>query len=58
MRAIDYALREAWASLWRSRGSSAFAIVAIALAMIVLGTLLLVTWNIDRLLARVEQGNG
>ena len=52
MRAIDYALREGWASLWRSRGSSAFAILAIALAMIVLGTLLLVTWNVERLLAQ------
>lgn len=52
MRALDYALREGWASLWRSRGSSAFAIVAIALAMIVLGTLLLVTWNVERLLAQ------
>ena len=52
MRAIDYALRQAWASLWRGRGSSAFAVVAIALAMVVLGALLLVTWNIERLLAR------
>jgi cell division transport system permease protein len=52
VRAIDYALREGWASLWRSRGSSAFAILAIALAMIVLGTLLLVTWNVERLLSQ------
>ncbi len=52
MRALDYALREGWASLWRGRGSSAFAIVAIALAMIVLGSLLLVTWNVERLLAQ------
>lgn len=51
MRAIDYALREAWASLWRNRAASAFAIVAIALAMIVLGALLLITWNVERLLA-------
>jgi len=51
MRALDYALREAWASLWRSRGASAFAILAIALAMIVLGALLLLTWNVERLLA-------
>ncbi len=50
MRALDYALREGWASLWRSRGSGAFAILAITLAMIVLGILLLVTWNIERLL--------
>ena len=52
MRAIDYSLREAWASLWRRRGSSAFAVVAIALAMTVLGTLLLVSWNVQRLLTQ------
>jgi len=52
VRAIDFALREGWASLWRSRGSGAFAIVAIALAMVVLGALLLVTWNVERLLAQ------
>ena len=51
MRAIDYALREAWASLRRNRAASLFAILAIALAMIVLGALLLVTWNVERLLA-------
>lgn len=52
MRAIEYALREGWASLWRSRGSSAFAVVAISLAMMVLGALLLLTWNVERLLAQ------
>ena len=52
MRALDYAFREGWASLWRARGSSVSAIVAIALAVIVLGSLLLVTWNLDRLLAQ------
>jgi len=52
MRVLDYAIRQAWASLWRSRGSSAFAIMAIALAMIVLGALLLATWNVQRLLAQ------
>lgn len=51
MRALDYAVRQGWASLWRSRGSSAFAVLAISLAMIVLGILLLVTWNVERLLA-------
>lgn len=49
MRALDYVLREGWASLWRSRGATAFAITAIALAMLVLGTLLLLTWNVQRL---------
>lgn len=52
MTAIEYALREGWASLWRTRGSSIFAVVAIALAMLVLGSLLLVTWNVEQLLAR------
>ena len=52
MRALDYAVRQGWASLWRSRGSSAFAIIAIALAMIVLGALLLVTWNVERIVER------
>ena len=52
MRAFDYALRQGWASLWRSRGSSTFAIIAIALAIIVLGALLLLTWNVEQLLAR------
>ena len=49
MRAVDYSLRQAWASLSRSRAASAFAVVAIALAIIVLGALLLVTWNVQRL---------
>lgn len=52
MRAVEYAFRQGSASLWRSRGSSAFAILAIALALIVLGALLLVTWNAQQLLAR------
>jgi cell division transport system permease protein len=51
MRALDYAFRQGWLSLWRSRGSSLFAIAAIALAMIVLGSLLFVTWNAERLLS-------
>ena len=51
MRALGYALREGWASLRSGRGSSALAVVAIALAIVVLGSLLLVTWNVDRLLA-------
>ena len=52
MRALGYALREGWASLWRGRGSSGLAVVAITLAIIVLGSLLLVTWNVERLLAQ------
>ena len=52
MRSIEYAFRQGGASLWRSRGSSAFAVLAIALALIVLGALLIVTWNAEQLLAR------
>jgi cell division transport system permease protein len=52
MRAIDYALRQAWASFWRAGTSTAFAVLAIALAAVVLGTLLLVTWNVDRVMAQ------
>ena len=52
MRAIDYALREGWRNLLRGRGSSAAAVIAIALALIVLGALLLASWNVQRLVAR------
>ena len=52
MRAIEYALKQAWASLWRGRTSTAFAIVAIALAMTVLGTLLLLTSNAEQLVSQ------
>lgn len=52
MRSFEYAFRQGGASLWRSRGSSAFAVLAIALALIVLGALLIVTWNAERLIAR------
>src|SRR2546423_1591130 len=52
MRAIDYALREAWASLWRSGRSTTFAVLAITLAAVVLGALLLVTWNVDQMLTQ------
>jgi len=52
MRALDYALRQAAASLRRSRGAGALAVVAITLAMVVLGALLLLTTNAERVLAR------
>src|SRR5215510_4055877 len=51
MRAIDYAIREAWASVLRGGRSTVFAVIAIALATLVLGSLLLLTWNMNRLLA-------
>jgi cell division transport system permease protein len=52
MTALDYAFREGWRNLVRGRGSSASAVVAIALALIVLGSLLLITWNVQRLLVQ------
>jgi cell division transport system permease protein len=52
MRAIDYALREAWSSLWRSGRSTVFAVLAITLAAVVLGALLLITWNVNQLVSQ------
>lgn len=51
MRTVRYAFREGWMSLWRGRGAGTFAVLAITLAMLVLGTLLL-TSNAERVLAR------
>jgi cell division transport system permease protein len=52
MRPLAYSLRLGLAGLRRSGWSSVFAVLAISLAMIVLGALLLITWNGERLLAR------
>ena len=52
MRALEYAVREGWAGLLRGRGASVFAVVAIALAMVVLGALLLLAWNVERVIAQ------
>ena len=52
MRALGYSLRLAVAGVRRSGGSGAFAVLAITLAMTVLGALLLLTWNGERLLTR------
>jgi cell division transport system permease protein len=49
MRALDYAFRQGWTSLWRAGGSTLAAIAAIALALVVFGALLVVTWNAQRL---------
>jgi cell division transport system permease protein len=49
MRALEYAFREAGLSLWRRRTATLFAIIAIALALVVLGGLLLVTSNVEHL---------
>jgi cell division transport system permease protein len=53
MRAFDYAFRQAWTSLWRARAATGFAVAAITLALIVLGALLLITWNTQLVLARL-----
>jgi cell division transport system permease protein len=52
MRPLAYSLRLGLAGLRRSGWSSVFAVLAISLAMVVLGALLLITWNGERLLAR------
>jgi cell division transport system permease protein len=52
MRTLRYALDEALASLWRGRRSGVLAVVTITAALFVLGGFLLVTSNLERLLAR------
>jgi cell division transport system permease protein len=52
VRTLEFAIREGWAGIWRTRGSSVFAVVAIALAALVLASMLMVTWNIQQVLAR------
>jgi cell division transport system permease protein len=52
VRAVDYALRQAWLSLLRARSGSLLAIAAIALAIVVLGALLLLTWNAEHVLSQ------
>lgn len=52
MRALGYSMRMAWSSIRHSGTSGAFAILAILLAIVVLGALLLLTWNGERLLAQ------
>jgi len=50
--ALRYCLNEATRSLWRQRGSSALSMLTIAAAALVVGGFLLVTVNLDRVLAR------
>ena len=52
MRALEYALRQGWASVRRGGGATLLAVAAIALAMIVLGALLLLTSNAERVVSR------
>lgn len=52
MQPFAYCLREAAGSLWRQRGSTALAVLTIAVALLVLGTFLLVTSNVERVMSR------
>jgi cell division transport system permease protein len=52
MQALSYFLREAAVSLWRGRRAAVLSVVTIAAALFVLGGFLLVTSNLDRLVAR------
>src|SRR6476469_7451424 len=52
LRAIQYSLREAAASLWRGRQQAALAILTIAAGLFVLGFFLVVNANLQRVMAR------
>jgi cell division transport system permease protein len=52
IRALQYSFSEAAASLWRSGRSTALAMLTIAAGLFVLGFFLIVTTNMNRLLAR------
>lgn len=52
MQPLAYCFREAAASLWRQRGSTALSVLTIAVAFLVLGGFLLVTVNLDRAMSR------
>jgi len=52
LRAVQYSLREAAASLWRGRRQAALAILTIAAGLFVLGFFLVVNANLQRVMAR------
>ena len=52
MRALKFSFEEAVASLWRGRRSGILSVITITAALFLLGALLLVSWNVDRVLAR------
>ena len=54
MRVLQYCVSEAVASLWRGRRSGVMSVLTSATAMFVLGALLMVTNNVERLLGRWE----
>ena len=51
MRLLRYAVGEAARSIWRRRGSAALAALAATLVIVVLGAFLLVTINLERVIA-------
>jgi|CXWL01.1.fsa_nt_gi cell division transport system permease protein len=52
MRTLDYALREGWRGLRRSGIAGVLAVAATGLAILVLGAMLLLTSNVERLMAQ------
>ncbi len=52
MRALEYAFRQGWRGLRRSGSGGLLAIVAIAAATLALGVVLVLTGNVERLIAR------
>ncbi len=52
MRALKYFFGEAFVSLWRGRGAAALSVITIAASLFVLGFLLLINANLERLVAR------
>src|SRR5689334_4323687 len=49
MRALSYSIDEALASLWRGRQSGVLSMATIALALFVLGSVLIAVANLERL---------
>lgn len=52
MRALEYAFRQGWRGLRRSGSGGWLAVLAIAAATLALGVVLLITGNVERLVAR------
>lgn len=52
MRALQYFFSEALASLWRTRGAALLAIATIAVGLFVLGVLLLLNTNLQRVVSK------
>src|SRR5262245_47778279 len=58
MRALQYAFEEASASLWRGRRAALPSAAIIATALFVLGGVLLITLNVERLGAEWSRASG